>query len=110
MIVGVVDCAHLIAALRKYKDDEEAMFKVLGSKLKLASAKEEHKTSLLEFEKRNPALQVVMPNFDVKATSSQGPGKRNNKPGKKERIRKRQRAMGEISATSSFCSPMHRHQ
>ena len=106
----MVNFAQLIAALRKHKDDEEAMLKVLGSKSKLAAVKEEHITSLLEFEKRNPALQVVMPIFYVKATSSLGSGKRNSKPGKNERIRKRQRAMGEVFATSSFCSPMHRKQ
>jgi hypothetical protein len=39
-----------------------------------------------------------------------GGGKRNNKPGKNERLKKKLKAMGEVSATSSFCSPMHPNQ
>jgi hypothetical protein len=109
-IVGVVNSAQLIAALRKYKDDEEAMLKVLGSKSKLAAAKEEHITDLLEFQKRNPALKAVIANSTGKATSSERGGKRNNKPGKNERLLKKLKSMGEVSATSSFCSPMHPKQ
>ena len=78
----MVNSAQLIATLKKYKDDEEAMLNVLGSKSKLAAAKEEHKTSLLEYKKRNPALNHVNTNSTGKATSSEGDVKRNNKPGK----------------------------
>jgi hypothetical protein len=109
-IVGVVTSAQLIEALRKYKDDEEAMLKVLGSKSKLAAAKEEHITDLLEFQKRNPALKAVIANSTGKATSSEGGGKRNDKPVKNERLLKKLKSMGEVSATSSFCSPMHPNQ
>ena len=121
-IVGVVNSAELIEALKKYKDDEEAMLKVLGSKSKLEAAKEEHESSLLEFGNRNPALKDVITNSAVKATSrvktnnkpgtsSEGGGKRYNKPGKNERLLKKIRSMGEeVSATSSFRSPMHPNQ
>ena len=106
-IAGVVNSAQLIAALRKYKDEEQAMLNLLGSTSKLAAAKEEHKNSLFEYRKRNPALEHVITNSSGKATSSEGAVKRNNKPGKNERLKKKLKAMGEVSATSSFCSPMH---
>ena len=106
----MVTSAQLIEALRKYMDDEEAMLKVLGSKSKLAAAKEEHITDLLEFQKRNPALKAIIANSTGKATSSEGVVKRNNKPGKNELLKKKLKAMGEVSATSSFCSPMHPNQ
>ncbi len=110
-IVGVDDCPKLIAAVKKYKDHEETMLKVLESEAKLAVATQDHKSSVRKYEELNPALQAIITSSTGKAQSSGGSFKRPNiRPGKNERIRKKLKAMGEVSATSSFCSSMHQNQ
>ncbi len=105
------DCAQLIAALRKYKDHEETMLKVLESEAKLALATQEHMSYVSKYEKLNPALQAVITSSTGRAQSSEGSFKRlSNRPGKNERIRKKLKAMEEVSATSSFCSSKHQKQ
>ena len=87
------------------------MLKVLESEAKLAVATNEHMSSVRKYEKLNPALQAVITIFTGKPQSFEGSFKRpNNRPGKNERIRKKLKAMGEVSATLSFCSSKHQKQ
>ena len=109
--MGVDDCPKLIAAVKKYKDHEETMLKVLESEAKLALATQEHKSYVRKYEELNPTLQAFITSSTSKARSTEGSFKRpNNRPGKNERIRKKLKEMGEVSATSSFCSSKHEKQ
>jgi hypothetical protein len=106
-IVGVDDCPKLIAAVKKYKDHEETMLKVLESEAKLAVATEEHNNSVRKYEELNPALQALITSSTGKDPSIGGSFKRPfNRPGKNRRKRKFSNSKAEESGTSSFCSSM----
>ena len=100
-IVGVDNCTDLVVAVKKYKEHDVRLSKVLASEKKLVVVTEEHMSNVKEYEEINPIIKIVNASSTGKALSNEEKPS-HNRPSKKARQRKRHKLLGE--ATSSFYS------
>ncbi len=107
-IVGVDNCTDLVVKVKKYKEHDVRLAKLVASEQKLAVATEEHMSIVNEYEQINPFVKIVHARSTGTALSNEGSNPKptsNNKPSKKQRQRiKRQKLLGEATGTSSFNS------
>ncbi len=71
-IVGVDNCTDLVVALKKYKEHEVKMSKVLASEHKLLVATKEHMSNVKQYEEINPIIKIVNSSSTGKSQSNEG--------------------------------------
>ncbi len=71
-IVGVDNCIDLVVAVKKYKEHDVKMSKVLASEHKLHVATEKQMSNVKHYEKINPIIEIVNAISAGKSPSNEG--------------------------------------